>query len=451
MMKNHLFGSALIPLLVLAAAPTGATGQRLEISHSARTAELVSGNVRTPFEHEDQIRILPGRSTGVRITGTNSALYVCSVDQTEVPVPETQALRDFLSKAGNLLPAIASGGISLADQAVAPGDPKPSPEEVAVSELVVRVNSAISGPRGFRQAYLETLQTLNRMRDPAQPVDALASDLKSRLLCADENCTRLTFVDVIAETLPRLRDAKRALDASKKDIITDAPAAADSILANAEGILGAAYEIQMLALIVARAESTIECDPVQVSRSTGRDLKIAVKPRDIAELKRVAVTAPLEFKVTAMPRLRPSPSVGVSLLYAPNAEYNKFGTTPVTGGARIVATDTQDERVGYGLVLGLAWNDRVGPRQPRVRVWLPEITINPTEELKTLGVGGGVSLGILKIGAGWAWQRHDELVRQEIDDVLASADLLKTKETYGRPKGYISISFMGWPPFLNPR
>jgi hypothetical protein len=258
-------------------------------------------------------------------------------------------------------------------------------------------------------------------------------------------------VDVITETLPRLHDAKRTLDASKKDIFTQAPAAADSILTNARGILGAAYEIQMLALIVMRAKSTIDCDPVQVSSSTGRDLKISVKPRDIPELKRVAATAPLEFKVTAMPRLRPSPSVGVSLLYAPDAEYDEFGTTPVTGGARIVTTDTQDERVGYGLVLGLAWNDRVGPRQPRVRLWLPEITINPTEQLKMLGVGGGVSLGILKVGTGFAWHRHDELVRQEVDEVLTSADLLKTKETYGRPKWYLSISFMGWPPFLSPK
>lgn len=454
------------PVVTAARATAGAAGTpswrsapRLEISHGDLSAALVrSGQAPIPFGHEDEIRIVPGQRTDVRITGTNSALYTCSVTPKDVEVPETKALHDFLGKVGPLIPAILMTavpgalppGINDQEMIMPEGRRNRRDASAAERELIAhieRVDGAIYGPQGFRQAYLETLATLNQMRDTDLSPAILAEGLRDRLPCVGQDCSRLEFVDLILETLPALLDAKRRVDAEGGGV-SKAPQVADSILSNAQKIIDAAHEAQSLALTVAHATDSIECDPVQVSRRTGRELSIAVRPRAAPELKRVAEVGPMDFKVTAMPRLRPSPAVGVSLLYAWNARYTRFGTTPVEGGERIVTTGAEDERVGYGLVLGLAWNDRLGPSTPRVRLWLPEITFNPTDQLKTIGVGGGVSLGIVKLGGGVVWNRHTKLAGQRVGELLERADLLVREDTYGRPRGYVSLSFMGWPPFL---
>jgi len=434
--------------LALAAFPaTGAHGQRLEISHRNGTASLEGSGAPVSFDRDAEIRIVPGQRTGIRITGTNSAVYRCNVDQKPVDVPETAALRDFLNQAGKIIPVALT---SLADR-VAAVDSISAAERKLIG-VVARVDAAIYGPRGFHQTYLNTLATLNRMRDPGASVEGTAAAFRTTLVCADGACTRLAFVDSIVGILPQLMDARRALTVALAPSgavpVTPAADVADSILANVRTILDAAHQVQGLALTVAHARSSIDCDPVQVSRSTGRKLTITVEPRPLPELQRAATAGPMNFAVTVMPRLRPYPSVGLALLYAPRARYETYGTTAATGGARIVTTGFDDDRVGYGLVLGLAWNDRVGPTRPRTRFWLPEITINPTDELKTIGVGGGVSLGILKVGGGAVWNRHVRLVGQRVDQVLESADLLRKEDGYGRPRGYVSLSVMGWPPFL---
>lgn len=438
-------------MLVLAAfSATGAYGQTLEISHRDGKASLLGSGAPVEFERDAEIRIVPGRRTGIRITGTNSAVYACNVDQKPVEVPEMAALREFLGKAGTLIPVALT---SLKDRIVlvAPAQ-VPTAQELALIQVVERLEAAIHGPEGFHQTYLNTLAALNRMRDPAVPVEAAAAAFRGALPCADASCTRLAFVDSVVEILPQLRKARRdlsvELDPTGAVPVTPVNEAADEILENARTIIDAAHEVQGLALTVAHAESSIDCDPVQVSRDTGRKLTIAVEPRPIPELKRAAAAPPMNFAVTVMPRLRPYPAVGLALLYAPRARYEKYGTTTAPGGARIVTTGFDDDRVGYGLVLGLAWNDRVGPTAPRTRFWLPELIINPTDELKTLGVGGGVSLGIVKLGVGAVWHRHTRLVDQRVDQVLESADLLRREDGYGRPRGYVSLSAMGWPPFL---
>jgi hypothetical protein len=439
-------------MLALAAfSAAGAHGQTLEISHRDGKALLLGSGAPVKFERDAEIRIVPGRKTGIRITGTNSAVYACNVDQKPVDVPEMVALREFLGKAGTLIPVGLTSLLDrMADSAAAV---VPTRAEQELIQVVERADAAIHGPHGFHQVYLNTLAALNRMRDPAVPVETAAGEFRRKLGCPDGvPCTRLAFVDTIVEILPKLMEKRRALTVALAPSgavpVTPAADAADSILSNARTILDAAHEVQGLALTVAHAKSSIDCDPVQVSRDTGRKLTIAVEPRPVPELKRAAAAPPMNFAVTVMPRLRPYPSVGLALLYAPRARYETYGTAAAPGGARIVTTGFDDDRVGYGLVLGLAWNDRVGPTAPRARLWLPEIIINPTDELKTLGVGGGVSLGIVKLGVGAVWNRHTRLVDQRVDQVLESADLLRKEDGYGRPRAYVSLSAMGWPPFL---
>lgn len=446
-----------VPLALAAATiAISASAQTLEISHADGKAAIVlpNGN-RVAFDHQDEIRIDPNRVTAIRITNTNSALYTCQVDQEVVEVPEIAALREFLAQAGPLVPGVIGLGLDrrgrdLLRREIEKADDLPSAEEVALRAGVLRVDEAIYGPRGFMQTHLATIETLNKMRDPDAPVRWLAGELRQELPCADGDCNRLTFVGEIAGALEGIFNARRKfVDARGKN--PELLARADSIITNANKLLASAHETEALAVRVAHAKPVIDCDPVQVSRSKGRQLTVAVATRSAPELARVAPRGPRTLKATAMPRLQPRPAVGLSLLYAPGAEYDKYTTVDEEGGgARIGTSGTEDDRIGYGLVLGLGWGDQVGPTQSPVRVWIPELTINPTDELKTIGLGGGLSFGPVKIGGGWVWNRHTVLDRQRVGDVLDDAAQLRTRETYGGAKPYISLSFVGWPPFLNP-
>ena len=53
----------------------------------------------------------------------------------------------------------------------------------------------------------------------------------------------------------------------------------------------------------------------------------------------------------------------------------------------------------------------------------------------------------MKFGGGVMWTRHTTLDGQQMGGSLDSKDDLKTKDAYGNPNGYVSISIVGWEPF----
>jgi hypothetical protein len=81
-------------------------------------------------------------------------------------------------------------------------------------------------------------------------------------------------------------------------------------------------------------------------------------------------------------------------------------------------------------------------------VWLPELTVNPSSDTRAVGVGFAFSfLRFVKIGGGYLWTRHTALDGQDVDQVLASKDALRTREAYGDPRWYWSFTLVGWAPF----
>jgi hypothetical protein len=172
---------------------------------------------------------------------------------------------------------------------------------------------------------------------------------------------------------------------------------------------------------------------------------LKVSPRETAEIKRIVTVEPLEFKVTALPDWRVRPAVGLTFLVAPNAEYETFGSAKDGDVTKVVRKGTVDHRFTYGLTLGLSYQRG---EQPRVRLWLPELTVNPLDDVKAMGVGAAGSYGVLKLGVGILWMRHTVLDGQNVDDVIPSADALSTRDAYGKGRFYAGLSLIGLPPFV---
>mgnify|MGYP001289373433 CR=1 FL=1 len=67
---------------------------------------------------------------------------------------------------------------------------------------------------------------------------------------------------------------------------------------------------------------------------------------------------------------------------------------------------------------------------------------------RAIAIGGAFSfLKFVKVGAGYAWTRHVALDGQDPGQGMADANALRTREIYGDPRFYWSISLIGWAPF----
>jgi hypothetical protein len=439
----------------LAAQDRREPSQVIEIDHRTKSATLVVGQGstqgRTPIKPDGEVRLGGDRRALIRITGTNSALHECTVTQTRTTVPEMEQLRGFLS-------AFSPYALDLSDvfrtlsehpDTLAPSsrdDLEAAREEVGAQ--LGRLNHAVSSMNTVRAS---TFHTLERMRSSSTPVEYLALDL-GNINCAG-SCT--AFLNKILETLRELIPATQTLNsrlegnpvatAQQKKTANDAGA----VLDKADAIVAAAYSTVRLFELASTARSIIDCEEVRVSWTQGRDLIVSVAPRKLSETQRVANQPPLEFKAKALPRFRIAPAVGLALLYAPDASYPKFGTVKVADSVEIIDAGTQNSRVTYGLTLGARLQ---GLGTERIALHLPELTINPSNDVRAIGLGGALSYGVLKLGGGGLWTRHSTLDDQHIGMKLRDAAFLRTSDRYdplNDPNWYLSLSVVGWPPFLN--
>ena len=87
-------------------------------------------------------------------------------------------------------------------------------------------------------------------------------------------------------------------------------------------------------------------------------------------------------------------------------------------------------------------------------LWLPELTINPTGDVRSVGLGIGFNVNrLLKVGVGRLWTRHTTLDGQSVGDRLDTAGDLRTKTVYTFSPSwqglYFGLSVAGWPPFTS--
>ena len=108
--------------------------------------------------------------------------------------------------------------------------------------------------------------------------------------------------------------------------------------------------------------------------------------------------------------------------------------------------DLNDQRFGWALSLSLTpFGGLLDRNQPTP--WL-DLSVNPSDDVRGLGVGGAVSLRFIKVGTGLLWTKHIELNGQHVGQRLGTESDLRTRQTYGRGHWYLSVSLIGIPPFV---
>lgn len=459
-----------LAIAVLMSAPAaGAQEVRIDHRSGVWTYRLASDATRADtLKGSETIRLNLRDSLRVRVVNTNSALYTCTLEQAEAKVPELEAFRGAVGTFGPYLVNIAGLGIanpfkiawitaspqiSGVAPSAAPAGTSDAAEEARhqAEASLAAVDGYLFGADGLHATRLSVLETLNAMRTAeGERIDTLAAGLTS--LKCPAGCDAQTLASRAVELLNRAGTAQRNLQPYLDSLrFTNAEELNQSLMklqADAEALTAAAFRTEQLVRIVADAKPEVPCGLVRVRRESGRALAIVVAPRGMAETDRVAMLPPRRLKAEAQPRLFPRPAVGVALLFAPRATYEVPGTRSKVGGGGvdIVSTSTQDSRFTYGLTVSMVLTDRVGPVQLPFTLG-PELVANPSSDTRAIGLGvGGTILGGLKWGTGALWTRHKVLRGgQEFEDVLPAADHLRTRDTFGKARLYVSASLTGWP------
>jgi hypothetical protein len=301
-------------------------------------------------------------------------------------------------------------------------------------------SSGLDGPSEIAaatEAFRRLAEVVGRLREIEEELETLRGEVQ-KMPRNPENDARSRNIDAAAQ---ETRDRRAAIDVPDPKALSEA---AKKALGESNAVLTLAYGTQILALRAGNAVSNWECDAVGTKWDEGRTVTVNIAPRSEPELARLARIAPIAFKAEVQPRWVVSPSVGLALFYARDAQFTTYGTNDVTGGKQIVETGTQDKRVNYGLTLALAWPWIQDLLPGNVRLNLPDLTINPSEDTRALGLGAGLTFGLFKFGSGFLWTKHSALDGQSVGDVVPT---LKTRDRYGRSL-YFSFSVVGWPPFL---
>ena len=318
--------------------------------------------------------------------------------------------------------------------------------------------------RATGKVRLEVREARVRLRDDSTGIKR-ASDTLAKYQKAVEQAVK----DTLAEKDPAKRKVKveiwKKLDqvpvltknlATLEDIRArrqGAIAIGDAAVAEGGKRLDAAYALEKFSRIVLGASDTLKCDLLKVTSDTGRAVTVAIAPRKLTEITRLPVEDSLAVQFSLTPERKVSIGLGLSLVLARRAVYPTFGTAKLGEAqkdtVRVIRNGEKDRRFDYGLTLGLTWGSLDQRDNSNWAIWLPELTVNPADDVRSFGVGIGFSYSVVKLGVGALWVKHDEPDPTTPENsILPNADAFKTVSKLGPPKLYLSFSLIGLPPFL---
>jgi hypothetical protein len=441
----------------------------LVIDHVSRQARYISVHSVRDIKEGQRLRVAPSDQVLVVVSHTNSAFYDYTIKKDVSVAPELMALRTYLSALGpygSELNVLVPGRLLLWVPDVGPLPGECAPASSIASELQ-RLDRFISGgdptsahPQSLADIRGEALVALTGMarsehapgQGPTETIEGLAQQYRSELplTTGHRGQERLWMVDSLITTLESLRQGRREIDRNStcgnSEDLKKLRQNADEALKQMDAILAAAYDTEKLALTVASARSIVVLDTVAISPDSALSIEVKIAPKGRPEFARLADPRPLTVGVGLRPRWRIVPSVGLSLTYSPKSRFATFGTRPAPAdSADIVAPGLEDRRFGWALSLSLTpFGEALDRKLPTP--WL-DFSINPSDAVRSLGLGVSFSSSFLKLGTGVLWTKHTELDGQSVTQRLETASDLRTRQTYGAAKWYVGLSLIGVPPF----
>jgi len=450
----------------LSLANAGIAAAQLVVDQSTRSVTF--NNV--PVKDGGEILVRGPYRIPIVITGSNSALFNCSLKQDTTNVPEVDALLAFSKALG---PYFVEVGAVIGTNRRAWSTPIHSGDTTAaglVARYISNIDNTLSNEQtGINVAETGMLAELEKMRSAPTSAEYFKNrTYDARLFCnedpKDKKCARLSQVSPLVANIEALARKYPALERSVETLETTAPTSPDlpslkalvatssTIIENADKLIGFAYSVETLIKRVDRAGPAFSCpDTIRITLTTAGKATVSVTPAADPALARAAMLKPLTFSVKARPDWVARPAVGLGFIRAYGASFPKIGTKKLSDTSVAITTSgSTDLRNAFDLTLASTWRgldfrDRAVP----FAIWVPDVSISPDKDVKSFAIGAGVSLWFIKLSYGRSWTKHSVLSQgQRLNGTLTSADELATRDAYGRPLEYWSISLIGIPPFV---
>lgn len=440
---------------------------------------------------------VPAGTTVVEVAGTNTAVFDYRLSSEPVDVPEAKQLNAFLGAFGPY--AIDVLETSVVEAKVRDLSPQSA---TAVADLENRLNEL--------DRLIDDIQRIRRTVLAAyssKSATAIASSIRGSVCGSEEECRTqfdnrvirlLEKYEQVDAALSRLvgaspeletallkegedmaQDLQRLTSAAEGDekalevrmqliefgqtraLVDDALkkliATARKALHESQQVLELVRTVERAALDGLEAQDSWTSPPFPITLQKGRKVTLKITPKPIATLASAGRLPKVDALFTLLPRWAVRPAVGLSLLWADGAVFPEFGTRKTTETVQdemkverfeIVEKDFDDERFTYGLNLGLTARGLCTSKGKNCP-WL-DLIVNPSDDVKALGAGVSYNFQSIKIGVGALWTKHEVLDDdQRAGDLLMAEDELMTRDSYGSPEFFVSLSVIGWEPFVN--
>jgi hypothetical protein len=407
----------------------------------------------------DEVRVDTGRWLGVRVIRTNTALFDFDVADERIAAKDKEILQSFFKALGPYLTDV--------ERSAARGlrGPLRSPGEILLAALedldraldllrrveaerILGLPAVAESPAAGGSRLLRTLVELS-----AVDVGPVAPWLGEDHCCPRWPDLQLSALSSsgpgsLAAIYRRIIEAYgRQPDTTDRQLIEGARKALDEqgeVMDNA-----GALEALVRQAVNASDQWCWQGPKIQSSHGHKVTIKLSLPAR--LEAQHLAQQDPYDIALEVQPSWVLRPAIGLSLLYSKKSDFPTFGARELADGTFVpAATGHQDARLSYGLTLGLTWRSLERRLKGGWAVWIPELILSPSDDSRALGVGGAISWKILKLGVGGVWTKHTVLDGQVADVTsLASEGELKTRSSYASPHWYVSISVIGWQPFVS--
>lgn len=469
--------TAVFLLAFPAAALAQAPAARVEIDHVSGDTRLIvqrgASADTTALGRDRVVRLHRDVPVDVQVVNTNTALYEFGSAAEDVALPEVETLQAFSARLTPYVPelraALARGGGAKGAEDAAPTEQALSAARLALAVALgsterglVGVDQALFGENGLQPTMTASLLALEQMRrgvPPEQASEPLRRALGLGGACGSQVPVRLPTAELLLTSLSRLAAGSQELRGAMygssfagdarwvalRDSARTLEARAHAALGDFEPLVANAYRVERLVGLVANACSRWSAGEARGSLTKGRSITITVRPRPEPELSRLAERGADQYTVLVQPRALVRPAIAVGAIAAPGGRFPTYATRPVAGGVEVYESGRKDRRFGIGGTLGFTWAMLDQSDARGFALWLPEILV-AAGDLTGAGVGAGVSVGFVKLGAGAMWMRHESLSGARAGDVVADESQVQLVDGYGKPKLYFSLSIFDWSP-----
>jgi len=474
------FRACLLAALV-AACPLHLAAQKtavVEFDHTAGTARLIVRNGSradtTPLSASPTVRLSRSVPVHIVVVNTNTALYRYARQTEKVTLPEVESVRSFMARMRPYLPELRRAAISALGTRGPADEGTTAAALAATRELLTRnlrsgeqsllkLDDVMHGSNGLRENETSVLFALEQMRrgvPPEQASERLRTALALGGPCQSPDSLPEPMTDRLFSAVGDLLDAGANLQLALGGLqfggdptwvqLRDSAQLMSNRVQNAmsdiDGLTSSVYYMDRLIRIVAAGCSHWSAGTAAGTMTTGQTVTLSIEARSEPEIARVADPEVRTFTVAVEPRMLFHPGLGLNVVAIPRGRFPTYATRPTTGGVELYQAGERDARYAYGASLGFTWGALDRSETSGRAVWLPEILVS-FGAVRGFGVGAGFSWSFLKLSGGAMWVQHEQLAGARPGDVLPDETYFRSRQSFGRPKLYISLSLLDTAPF----